>query len=88
MQGLIINDTQSAVTITLDKQIVDPEIIRKALKMLEIMIEPIIPKKRKKYLTGKELANSDVVGIWEDRGITDSVEYVNKLRRKIQRREI
>ncbi len=90
MHGLIINDTATNVTITLDKTVFDPALIQKALKILEVAIEPItLPKKRKKrYLTGKELAKSDFVGSWKGRGITDSVEYVNELRRKIERREI
>ena len=38
-------------------------------------------------MTGKELAKSDFVGIWKDRDIEDSVDFVNELRGRIERRE-
>jgi hypothetical protein len=36
-----------------------------------------------KYMTGKQLAESEFVGMWKDRtDITDSVEFVNQLRER------
>ena len=41
------------------------------------------------YITAGELARSEIVGMWADRDdIGDSVEFVNQLRRRIERREI
>ncbi len=40
----------------------------------------------KHYLTGKELAQSELVGLWKDRNISDSVAYANDLRRQAQTR--
>ena len=39
------------------------------------------------YLTGKQLANSEVVGIWSDRNIKDSTVYANILRNQAEQRE-
>ena len=55
---------------------------------VELTIQPL-PAEEKKYMTGAELARSEIVGMWEDRDdITDSTEFVNALRRKIERREL
>ena len=43
--------------------------------------------KRKKRLTARQLLNSNLMGMWQDRAdITDSVEYAHKLREQAQRR--
>ena len=46
-------------------------------------------KKEKHYMTAKELLNSDLVGLWENRkDIKDSASFVRKLREQAQRRSI
>jgi len=40
----------------------------------------------KHYLTGKELTQSDLAGLWKDRNISDSAAYANDLRRQAQTR--
>ena len=43
--------------------------------------------KRKKRLTARQLLNSNLMGMWQDRAdITDSVEYAHQLREQAQRR--
>lgn len=43
--------------------------------------------KRKKRLTARQLLNSNLIGMWEDRtDITDSAEYAHQLREQAQRR--
>ena len=45
----------------------------------EITITPVNQTKSKKF-TGMDLANSDIVGIWENKLIKDSVEFTNEHR--------
>jgi len=46
-------------------------------------------KKEKHYMTAKELLNSDLVGLWENRkDIKDSASFARKLREQAQRRSI
>ncbi len=40
----------------------------------------------KKFITGKELAQSEIVGLWKKRRIKDSVKYSQMLRREAERR--
>lgn len=55
---------------------------------VEIEILPR-PAEQPKYMTAGELAKSPIVGMWADREeIEDSTEFVNELRRKIDRREL
>ena len=55
---------------------------------VELTIRPL-SNEEKKYMTGAELANSEIVGMWKDRqDIGDSTEFVNQLRRRIERREL
>ncbi len=55
---------------------------------VELEIRPAPPTSRK-YLTLAEFAASRVAGMWEDRDdIKDSSEFVNQLRRRIERREL
>jgi len=43
---------------------------------------------RKKRLTARQLLNSSLIGMWEDRtDITDSTEYARELREQAQRRQ-
>jgi hypothetical protein len=47
------------------------------------------PAEERKPITAGELANSEIVGMWADReDIGDSVEFVNNIRRRIERREL
>ena len=69
--------------------------LTKQLTPLEIsqLLETVIPdiqislkqtkNTRTHFLTGKELAQSEIVGLWSNRSMTDSVEYVNHLRKQI-----
>lgn len=42
----------------------------------------------KKRLTARQLLNSSLIGMWEDRtDITDSAEYARQLREQAQRRQ-
>ena len=55
---------------------------------VELTIQAL-SNEEKKYMTGAELANSEIVGMWKDReDIGDSTEFVNQLRRRIERREL
>ncbi|MBS4028118.1 MAG: hypothetical protein KGZ58_05700 [Ignavibacteriales bacterium] len=72
--------------------------LTKQLTPLEIsqLLETVIPdiqislKQTKKtnihFLTGKELAQSEIVGLWSEHSIPDSVEYVNQLRKQAELR--
>jgi hypothetical protein len=54
--------------------------------LIEILSAPSEPHKP---MTAGELANSEWVGAWADRkDITDSTEFVNDIRRRIERREL
>jgi hypothetical protein len=44
--------------------------------------EEIAEMMRSEPKTGAEIADSDVIGSWAHKGITDSVEFVENLRRK------
>lgn len=48
--------------------------------------EEIAEMMRVEPKTGAEIAKSDAIGAWADRGITDSVEWVKELRRKRRER--
>ena len=37
-------------------------------------------------LTGRDLAQSAIVGLWQNRRIKDSTEYSRQLRRRIEKR--
>jgi len=55
---------------------------------VELVVQPVAGES-KKYMTGRELAESEIVGMWADRtDITDSTEYVTQLRRRLERREL
>jgi len=64
------------------------------LKLLEWLINQlkqtvmaVLPQpKTAIYLTGQDLAQSDIVGLWADRQITDSVTYSQELRRQAETR--
>jgi hypothetical protein len=57
-------------------------------QQLQVTIQPA-PASAERYITGTELAHSDIVGMWKDReDIKDSTEFVNELRRRIERREL
>ena len=56
-------------------------------QVLEVTINQAATDKR--YMSGAELAKSEIVGMWKDRtDIKDSTEFVNELRRRIERREL
>lgn len=38
------------------------------------------------YMTGKELANSEIIGMWSNRDINDATDYANELRKQISER--
>ncbi|MBM2814328.1 MAG: hypothetical protein HW421_1090 [Ignavibacteria bacterium] len=52
-----------------------------------ILIDKPMEKNNIKF-TGKDLIKSDIVGMWKDRNIIDSVEYTNALRSKVTKREL
>ena len=55
---------------------------------VELTIQPL-PADGTKHMTGAELASGEWVGAWADRtDITDSTEFVNEIRRRIERREL
>jgi len=55
---------------------------------VEVIISFSSSSQPKKNLTARELLNSDLIGLWENRSdITDSLEYANQLREKAQRRD-
>jgi len=57
-------------------------------QQVELIIQPL-PVEEKKYMTGAELASGPWVGAWADRDdIKDPVDFVNEIRRKIERREL
>ena len=57
-------------------------------QQVELEIRPVDSQPRK-YMTAAEFAKSDIVGMWADReDIQDSTEWVNELRRRIERREL
>jgi hypothetical protein len=43
-------------------------------------------KPKKKFMTAKDLLNSDLIGMWKDRDIKDSVAYARQLREEAQTR--
>ncbi len=46
------------------------------------------PRPSRKYLTARQLLNSDLIGMWEDRtDIGDSSVYARQLREQAQKRE-
>ena len=50
-------------------------------------VEVIVMKERKRGMTVRQLLQSPVVGMWEDRNdIADSSEFARELRRKAERR--
>ncbi len=58
---------------------------QKGQRVETILLFPA-PTKTAKKLTGKELAMSELVGLWKDRNITDSVAYAQELRHQAQTR--
>ena len=54
---------------------------------LAVEIESEETKEIKSYITAKEILDSGIVGIWEDReDISDSTEFVRQLREAEERR--
>ena len=43
-------------------------------------------KSKKKFMTARDLLNSDLIGMWKDRDIKDSVAYARQLREQAQNR--
>jgi hypothetical protein len=55
---------------------------------VELTIQPL-PVEPTKHMTCAELASGEWVGAWADRtDITDSTEFANEIRRRIERREL
>lgn len=71
------------------QRIVKDKSLRRALAQLErgqAVARPVRARK-KRGMTGAELAASDIVGLWADRtDIGDSVEFARQLREQAQRR--
>jgi len=55
---------------------------------VEITIQPLTAQEEeKKYITGEELAKSEIVGMWADRkDIKDNLEFARELRRRAGQR--
>jgi type III secretory pathway lipoprotein EscJ len=43
-------------------------------------------KPKKRFMTARDLLNSDLIGMWKDRDIKDSVAYARQLREEAQTR--
>ncbi len=41
-----------------------------------------------RYYTGKVLAESEFIGLWQDKKINDSIEFANELRNNAQNRSL
>jgi predicted DNA-binding antitoxin AbrB/MazE fold protein len=55
---------------------------------VELIIQAVT-KEQKREMTGSDLANGPWVGAWADReDIKDPVDFVNEIRRRIDRREL
>lgn len=59
---------------------------KKGQRVEIILLPEEIVRYTQRFLTGKELTQSDIVGLWKNRRITDSVEYSCKLRAKAEKR--
>ncbi|MES2767051.1 MAG: hypothetical protein V4642_14345 [Bacteroidota bacterium] len=53
---------------------------------VEMIVLPQDESGEKKFLTGKELAESEFIGIWKDKKIGDSAGFARKLRERAQNR--
>ena len=61
---------------------------REALPDGTEVIVVVVEAKKKSVLTARELAESEIVGLWADRDdIVDSAEYARQLREQAQRRD-
>ena len=54
------------------------------VEMVILLKTPDKPKK--KSMTARDLLNSDLIGMWKDRDIKDSVAYARQLREQAQNR--
>ena len=54
------------------------------VEMIILLKTPDKPKKR--FMTARDLLNSDLIGMWKDRDIKDSVAYARQLREQAQNR--
>ncbi|MEK7263232.1 MAG: DUF2281 domain-containing protein [Bacteroidota bacterium] len=78
--------TQSAELLLQEIQKLPEETIIEVMNYIRRLRVKKTKPKNKKFLTGKELAQSEIVGLWSSRSIPDSVEYVNQLRKQAEQR--
>ena len=61
---------------------------KKGQRVEAIVLIENLPETPKTYLTGQQLAQSEIVGLWKERNISDSVEYARQLRQEAQERNL
>jgi hypothetical protein len=54
---------------------------------VEMIVMPQDESGERKFMTGRELAESEFIGIWKDKKIGDSAEFARKLRERAQSRK-
>jgi hypothetical protein len=52
------------------------------LRKKDIHLDKVEIDSQNNFFTGKSLANSEFIGIWENKDIIDSVEFADNLRNK------
>ena len=58
------------------------------IRKKDIHLEKIEIDSQNNFFTGKSLANSEFIGIWENKDIKDSVAFADNLRNKAQNRNL
>jgi len=60
--------------------------VRKGQQVEMVILLKTPDKPKKKIMTARDLLNSDLIGMWKDRDIKDSVAYARQLREQAQNR--
>ena len=81
-----MNKLQTAKLLLREMQGLPNEAISEVVNFIQFLRSKVSNTKAKRFLTGKELAESEIVGLWSNRKIGDSVEYARKLRQRAEQR--
>ena len=85
-QYLPMNQMQNAQLLLQEIQQLPNDAISEVMNYIQFLRSKVSNKKTRHFLTGKELAESEIVGLWSNRKIGDSVEYARKLRQRAEQR--
>ena len=80
------NQTQTLQLLLREIQELPGEAISEVFNFIRFLRTKFVKNKTKHFMTRKELAESDIVGLWGERKIRDSVEYARKLRQRAEQR--